>query len=99
MDKLKPFLLGVLVGAAGLYGAMTYHVVRADDGLHVVRKVSCGLGGAYVDIRNFTAAQWNEHRQVALALVYADKEELLHESAVSQLRDTVRDALETLGLR
>jgi hypothetical protein len=88
-----------VVGAVLLYSAMTYHFVRAEDGMHVVRKVSCGLGNAYVDIRQFDATQWNEHRQVALALINADKEELLEDAAVANLRQAAQGVLESLGLR
>jgi hypothetical protein len=99
MKRTTSFLLGVIVGAVILYAAMTYHVVRSDDGLHLVRKVSSGLGDAYVDIRQFNAARWNEHKSLAVALIYADKEELLSESAMSNVRQAARSALESLGLK
>jgi hypothetical protein len=99
MSKFNTFLCGFVMGAVSLYCAMTYHVIRAEDGVHVVRKVSAGLGGAYVDIRGFSAAQWTEHRHVALALINADKEELLQDTAVSHLRETADHALQSLGLR
>ena len=99
MNRLNSFLIGVVVGAVGLYCATTYHIVQANDGLHMVPKISSGLGDAYVDIREFDAAQWNEHKNVAVALVNADKEELLGESGVWDLRQTAHNALESLGLR
>ena len=89
----------MIVGAVGLYCATTYHVVRANDGVHMVPKVSAGWGDAYVDIREFDAALWNDHKNVAVALVNADKAELLGESGVWNLRETAQNALESLGLR
>lgn len=99
MQKIHSFLLGAVAGAISLYCAMTFHVVRAEDGIHIVPKVSNGLRDAYVDIRDFNTAQWNQHRHVALALINADKEELLRDSAMSNLRRTAETALESLGLK
>ena len=99
MNRVSSFLFGVLIGAAGLYVAMTYHVVRANDGIHIVPKVSSGLADVYVDIREFDAADWNEHRGLAAALVNAEKDELLKDSAVSSLRQSAHDVLESLGLK
>lgn len=99
MARIQSFLFGMIVGAAALYGAMTFHVVRAEDGLHVVPKISSGISDAYVDIRDFDAAEWSEHKHVAVALIHADKEELLQESMVANLRNAARGALESLGLR
>ncbi len=99
MKRVTSFLTGVLVGAVVLYGAMTYHVVRAADGVHFVRKISSGLGDTYLDVRQFDAAKWNEHKSLAIALIHADKEELLTDSTVSNLRQTAQHALESLGLQ
>ena len=93
MSKVNSFFLGVIVGIAGLYCATTYHVVRAEDGVHFVPKVSSGIGNAYVDIREFDAAQWGEHKNVALALINANQEDLLKDSAVSELRQTAKQTL------
>lgn len=96
MSRLHCFLFGVLVGAVGVFSGMKYHIVRADDGLHAIPKVSCQLGGAYVDIREFTAEDWNEHRNLSLAIVDADKSYLLTESASNQFRRSIKSALESL---
>ena len=98
-NKIGTFLLGVAVGAVGLYFAMTYHVVRAEDGVHTVPKVSNGLGDTYVDIREFGAGEWNEHKHVAVALINAEKGDLLQDSTLSNLQHTAQSALESLGLR
>lgn len=99
MNKVSSFFLGVVVGAVGLYCATTYHVVRADDGVHFVPKVSSGLGGAYVDIREFDTAQWHEHKNVALALINAQKGDLIADTATADLRQNAQKALESLGLK
>ena len=97
MGRLQSFLTGVIVGAIGLYTLTTYHVVRADDGIHLVRKVTSGLGNSYVDIREFDSAAWNEHKSVALALMNAGKSDLVAETAVSSLSSTAHHLFDKFG--
>lgn len=99
MSKVNSFFLGVLVGTITLYSAMTFHLVHAEDGIHVVPKISNGLRDTYVDIREFRAAQWHEHKHVALALINAGRDDLLKDSAMSNLQRTARDTLQSLGLQ
>lgn len=99
MKRVTSFLMGVIFGAVGLYVAMSYHVVRAEDGVHFVRRVSNGLADTYVDIRQFDAAKWHEHRSVAVALINAGQENLLKDSAMSNLRQDAQNALQSLGLK
>ena len=99
MKRLSSFLAGVVVGAVGLYGVMTFHVVRANDGLHVVRKVTCGFSDAYVDIRSFSPADWHRHTGLSLAVVHGGKENLIGDSSLHGLRQTARSTLESLGIR
>ncbi|MHB0960900.1 MAG: hypothetical protein ACYC6N_22565 [Pirellulaceae bacterium] len=99
MNRLSNFCMGVVVGAAGLYGAMTFHVVRAEDGVHLVPKVTRGLSDVYVDIRTFAAPDWYEHRGLSAAVVNAQKEYLIADSSLNGLRQTAHSALESLGLK
>jgi hypothetical protein len=99
MKRFTSFLAGVVVGAVGLYWAMTFHIVRANDGLHVVRKVTCGLSDAYVDIRTFDSADWYRHTGLSVAVVHAGKEHLLSDTSLYGLRQTAHSALESLGIR
>ncbi len=99
MKRITSFLAGVIVGAAGLYGAMTYHFVRAEDGVHLVPKVTSGLSDTYVDIRKFNTASWYEHKSLAVALVNADKQDLLKDPAIVDLRQAAQNTLEALGLK
>jgi hypothetical protein len=98
VKRANGFLTGVVVGAIGMYGAMTYHVVRAPDGWHFVPKFSPSLSQTYVDIREFEARDWNEHRNLAVALVKADKEHLIGSSSLTGLQDAAREAIDSLGL-
>lgn len=96
MSRIGSFLLGAAVGAAGVYGSLKYHVVRADDGLHAVPKLTAEFAETYVDIRTFDLAAWNEHRALAMALVKAERGDLLKQSADESLERSIRGALDSL---
>lgn len=98
MKRANGFVTGMVVGALVMYMAMTYHLVRAPDGLHLVPKLRPGLAEVYVDIRSFEARDWNAHRNLAVALVKADKEDLIGSSSLTGLRDAAREAFDSLGL-
>jgi ABC-type antimicrobial peptide transport system ATPase subunit len=51
---------------------------------------------AYVDIRQFGPSDWDKHRSLAVALIKADKEALIADSAAASLRATMRSALDGL---
>jgi hypothetical protein len=89
MGRFGAFLFGVLVGAGLVFGAMKYHVVRARDGVHFIPKVTSGFRDAYVDIREFQVADWQEHRHLAMALIKADRGDLMDDAATFQLRETL----------
>jgi len=93
MKRLSSFFLGMATGAMLMYGATLYHVVRASDGIHVVAKQPPRLAETYVDIRNFTMADWAGHPQLASALVQANQQQLLGESATGALREAVNQTL------
>jgi len=90
--RLTTFLTGVIVGGALVYGAMHYHVIRAEDGFHFVPKVDARLAGTYADIRGFQVGDWTEHAQIAAALVKADRRDLLNQA----VGDTLSDGLDQI---
>ena len=94
MRRLMTFLTGMVVGAALLFGAQRYHVIRADDGFHCVRKIESKLAATYVDIRGFSVADWAEHTDVAAALVNADKRDLMENAAGNALRQGLDNLLD-----
>jgi hypothetical protein len=96
MRALFIFLLGVSVGAGGMFVARTYHVVRAEDGFHLVPKVTAQFNDAYIDIRNFDLRSWDDHRPLAVALVKANKSQLVTQGAGESLRHAARGVLDVL---
>jgi hypothetical protein len=83
------FLLGVAVGALLIYAALNYHIVRARDGLHIIPKVDATLAGVYVDIRPFGPADWASHPDLALALLEANRRDLMEAAAGDALREGI----------
>ncbi len=97
MGRFGSFLLGVVVGAAAVFGTLKYHVVYADNGVHIVPKVIAGFDDIFVDIRGFGLSDWAEHKSLAAALAKAGKGELLQDAAVNQIEESVDSFLEGLG--
>lgn len=94
MKRLSSFILGVLVGAGLLYGALNYHLVHADDGLHLVSKLESQLSMTYVDIREFTVADWANHTELAAALMNADRGDLVEGAANDALHNMLDNVLQ-----
>lgn len=93
MGRLQSFILGLIVGGALVCVALKYHVVRANDGVHLIPKTAPNFQEMYVDIRRFSLDDWNRHRTLAAALVKAGKTNLLNDGAGASFRDAVDGAL------
>jgi hypothetical protein len=93
MSRLSSFLLGMVAGAGLIQGATMYHIVRASSGFHFVAKQPARLSETYVDIRAFTMSDWAAHPQLASALVQANQQQLLGDSAAAALQDKAKQLL------
>lgn len=98
MQRIQGFVLGVFCGALLGIGALKYHLVRAEDGLHLVPKMSADFTDPYVDIRQFDLRDWDRHRSLAAAMMRANKGDLLQDSATASLRNSLNDVLDTLNV-
>jgi hypothetical protein len=87
MKRLMTFFFGMIAGAVLLLGAQRYHVIRADDGLHLVPKLHANLADTYVDIRSFTGADWISHPDLASAMIDDDRRELVEGAATDALQN------------
>ncbi|MEZ6041826.1 MAG: hypothetical protein R3C20_15070 [Planctomycetaceae bacterium] len=97
MSKAKPFLFGSLLGASIMFVAMQYHVVRSHDGFQVVpRTPQASLGLAYADIREWDATKWTDRPELARALMAHGSADLISQSVVENLTDTVSTESATL---
>jgi hypothetical protein len=87
------FFLGMVAGGMLLYGAEHYHLVRAQDGFHLIPKTESKLAATYVDIRNFSPTDWAQHADVAMAITKAKQGQLLEHSATKALQGSVQELL------
>ncbi len=69
MGRVGSFFFGMIVGATVLGVAMHYHIVRGKDGIFVVPKVHNNLTDIYVDTRQFTLSDWQQHRMLAVSIL------------------------------
>ena len=89
MPRLFSFVFGMMVGALLCYGATNFHLIRAEDGFHLVHKVRAHLSEAYVDIRTFGVSDWTAHSELAAALAHDNKEYLMQGAAAQTLKDGI----------
>ena len=94
MRRIPVFLAGLLVGAGMMFVGLKYHVVRAGDGFHWIPKSAATIGDTYVDIREFTADDWNQHRALGLAILQSDEAHLLQDAAAHTVQQAVQDAID-----
>jgi selenocysteine lyase/cysteine desulfurase len=83
----------MVAGAALLQGATKYHIVRASDGYHNVPKHPARLAETYVDIRAFSMTDWAARPQLASAMVQANQQQLLGDSAATTLQEKAKQLL------
>ena len=83
---MKGFVTGLACGAGVMYAAMMFHLVRSNDGFHVIPKVAGQLKDTYVDIREFGFGDWKDHPELSAALVKADRADLMQGSATGALQ-------------
>lgn len=97
MNRLTVFLMGVVVGAVGLFVSENYYIVRSKESFHLVPKVAAKLEIPYRDIRSYTPGDWQNNTSLAVAIVRSKKEDLLIESGLSGLQGQLEGWLRTLG--
>ena len=93
MSRLSTFLAGFVVGAVTLFVAMSYHLVRSNEGVELIAKLPARLSESYVDIRAFSISDWTTRPQLAAALVKANRQHLVSESAAKAAQETVQQVL------
>lgn len=86
---MRNFIVGFMAGAASLYGALSFHVVRAEDGHHLIAKSTLAVRDTYVDIRPFGVNEWKDHLELADAMRKAGKKDLVQGAAESAVRRTL----------
>ena len=97
MSRTKPFLIGTALGAAAMFFSLQYHVVKTSTGFQVVpRSPQQGIGLAYADIRGWSPSQWADRPELARALMAHGSTDLIADSVVTSLKDSVSENTTTL---
>ena len=86
----------MLCGAVLLFVFMHYHVVRGNNGVVLVPKISNNLSGIYTDIREFDLQDWQNHKPLAAAIMRSNQAQLLEDSAHRHFGDSVRRVVDDL---
>jgi len=76
----------MVVGGLLIYGGLNYHIINTPSGLHLVPKVNSTLAETYVDVRGWGVAEWMQHKDVAAALLAADRQDLMQSAAEDSIR-------------
>lgn len=93
---MRQFLAGMFFGAGLLFVAMHFHVVRGNEGVVLVPKISNTLSGTYADVRGYTLNDWKEHKPLAAAITQSNKSHLLQDSANRAFGDSMRGLVDDL---
>ena len=89
MSRLGSLLLGVVLGAALVYGALNYHVLRTPEGLEFVPKLSATFSDSYLDVRQYKVSDWADHEQTARAVVKSGKDHILKDAATRSVQEGI----------
>lgn len=90
MGRIGSFVLGTIVGAGGIHTATNFHVIRANEGTVLVRKLQPGLHSLYADIRQFGVDDWRRNPDLARAM-------LLHQRKQNSSSQPLDDARKSVG--
>ncbi len=93
---MSRFLFGMITGAALLYVAMHFHVVRGNEGVFLVPKLSNNLSDVYVDVREYTLSDWQSHKPLAAAIMRSNQSHLLDDAALGSFRNNVQSLVGSL---
>jgi hypothetical protein len=85
MPRIFSFLLGAAAGIMLCFAATNFHVVRAQDGFHLVHKQRARLAEAYIDVREFGVGDWGQHAELAAALAAENKQYVMQSAAAKSL--------------
>jgi hypothetical protein len=96
MSRVGALVLGILVGAAGVYTSLHYHVLRTDEGYEFIPKSSTTFSQTYVDTRQFGVSDWMEHKELAQAVMSAKKEHLFKDAAIGNLEEGISNVFDKL---
>jgi len=87
MRRLFAMAFGALLGAAAMFIAFKFHVVRTKDDWVFVPKPPAMLVDVYVDVREWDTAEWTKHPQLVKALVLTGRSDLIRKAVTTRFMD------------
>ena len=93
MRRLSTFIFGMVVGGLLIYTALNYHLIHTQSGVHLVPKIESKLAATYVDVRNYGPVDWLEHEEIAMAIVRAERPDLLKSAGSNTLLNGIDDLM------
>ncbi|MDZ4852714.1 MAG: hypothetical protein SGI77_25775 [Pirellulaceae bacterium] len=97
MSRISSFFAGMVVGAAVLFIAMQFYIVRSKDGINFIPKLAAKLEMPYVDIRKFTLSDWQNRQPLAVAIMKANRGNLMQDSTLSGFKQAAQNALDQIS--
>ena len=89
MNRFSSFLIGIFLGALLMFVGLKYAIVRAGDGFHVIGKSTARLSTVYIDIREYTAADWKDHISLATDIANSNNTALQEEVTRSAMDNSI----------
>lgn len=80
----------IAVGAGLMYWLLGHHVVRTAEQTLFVPKAELGLVDTYVEIADWTAADFKDHPEVTEALIDHGHGDLVVEAAGQKILDAIK---------
>lgn len=71
MRRVIAWMMGVCVGAAIMFAAFQFHLIRTQQRFLLVRKQQADWRDAYVDVREWSYRDWTNHPRLSENLVAA----------------------------
>ncbi len=90
---MSRFIYGMITGAAMLYVAMHFHIVRGQEGVFLVPKISNDLSDVYVDVREYSLGDWQAHKPLAAAIMRSQQSHLLDDAALGGFRTNLESLM------
>jgi hypothetical protein len=84
---------GAAVGGSLVFGSLSYHFLRTEEGVQLIPKLSATFHETYIDVRNFGASDWARHKSIVAAIVRAKKDEIFEDTTVDTSHEGVTSLL------
>jgi hypothetical protein len=82
-------VLGAVLGCGITIVAFRWHVVRANDGWHMIASGTSMPVDCFADVREWTPNEWADHPQLATSMVAAGKGDLVMRTSATNVLDRV----------